>query len=799
MEIKKANSILKSGDYHRSIYEYRSIYKKNTKLGEVIRTNIQISNLRIKNYALNRTERCAIFAGYSKSNKVEDYVIYYLRKLREVCEYIIYVSDNELDSNELSKIKKFVDYSICNKHEEYDFGSYKRGYLYLQDQGLLNKYNQLVICNDSCYGPINNFFDKFNQMNLKGLDFWGITSNNEFGDHIQSYFMVFNKSVFLSEIFRDFMGSIKRQINVQEVILKYEVGLTRLLSNNGYIYDVIIKKGKEVESLKKINTNLTVFPVKILELGVELIKVKSIKQLSSNHDGVLNTLIKIKSINQSLYDLIVKDIGEEYMSREKVKFSLIMTTYNRKYKIIEAIDSVLIQNYPEYEVIIIDDGSTDKTTEYLTQRYISEIQSGKIVIRKLDQNRGVSYARNQALKMVKNNWIAYLDSDNILRPNFFSTFADAIFINSSTDIFYAALIKKSDQSPFGFEFNRETLKSENYIDLGVFVHHKNYIHQFSFDEKLKRLVDWDFILQITNCALPVYIPKTVMIYNDIADQSRISVKESFSMAVNHIKCKHKLPYKVAAVIITYNHEKFLEDAIESACQQVVDFEYEVIIFDDFSSDGTWNIISKMAAKYPNLIKGCRNSKNFGQALNFKNAIGAARTDFIAILEGDDVWTDPRKVQKQAEFLISNSDSSMVFSKILVQNCYTNTDRFLQRQLSIDKNSLQVEDFLASESMNLIGTFSTCMFRRYVLSSLPDFVYHQRLSEITVAFHAVNYGFIGYLNSPMTLYRQHENGLWSGSDEATRLKMWIDTRKMAARVVPDIYKDVILDLVTSKTA
>lgn len=797
MKIKNANSLLLAGDFEKSQIEYRSIYKNNTNLSKSIESNLKITNLKARNFGKNKFERCAIFAGYSSENKIEEYVIYYLKKLKEICDFIVYSSDNNLLQIERKKLNGIVDIFLCERHNEYDFGSYKRGYQYLVDHKILSNYKQLIMCNDSCYGPVKNFSSKFEKMNLKGLDFWGVTSNQEFGEHIQSYFIVLNKSVFISKIFKDFINSIVSQESVQNVILKYEVGLTRLLSDNGFIYDVVLSNNAEIKKLIEINQNLTVFPVRSLKFGSELIKVKAIKQLSANQDGVINTLSQIKLINQQLHTLIVKNVGQNIIDRIEVGFSLVITTYNRREQIIMAIESALNQNYLEYEIIIVDDGSTDQTFEKISMQYDEFIQSGKIILVRFDHNKGVSHARNEALKLVKNKWVAYLDSDNILHPNFFSTYADAIMANPSANIFYAALIKKSNNDPFGFEYSRTDLESENYIDLGVLVHSNDIFKEFSFDIELKRLVDWDFILNITKNTDPIYIPKSVVTYNDISDASRISIKESYSLALSHLKNKHKLSYKISAVVIAFNHGMYLEKALESACQQIVDFDYEVIVFDDFSSDNTWHVISKMAEKYPNLIKGCRNIKNLGQAINFKNAIGAARSDFVAVLEGDDIWTDARKVQKQAEFLVSNPDAAMVFSKILVKNSQLNSMRYLKRQELIANKKLLIDDFIADESMNLIGTFSTCMFRRYVLSSLPEFVYEERLSEITVAFHSANYGYIGYLDSEMTLYHQHENGLWTGMDQESQLKGWIRTRMMAAKVAPINYKKCILELINSR--
>jgi hypothetical protein len=329
----------------------------------------------------------------------------------------------------------------------------------------------------------------------------------------------------------------------------------------------------------------------------------------------------------------------------------------------------------------------------------------------------------------------------------------------------------STKTSFGEPFNYPRLIGENFIDLGVFVHRKDILFDIGFfDTSLKRLVDWDFIIRATKDNPATFVPITVMDYNDRVDAiDRLSVRESYNDALVYIKRKHNFSYKISTVIVTYNHEKYLGKAIESACTQQGDFVHEVFVFDDCSTDGTWRVVQEYAKKYPNLIKGCRQEKNVGQSLNLKGALGAARGDFIAILEGDDYWTDSLKLKKQSRFLIDNSDCSMVFSKIEVFDLRHNTKRFLSRQENIKKNKLDGSDFLAEPSMNLIGNFSSCMYRRYILESLPPFAFGERISEIVVAFHFEKYGKIGYLNSPMGVYQQHANGLWTGADQKSQDK------------------------------
>lgn len=121
-------------------------------------------------------KRVVVFAHYDKNNKIDDYVAYYLKSLKEVGCEVVFVSCCELDNSEIEKVKDYVIHSICEKHDEYDFGSYKRGFLYLKN--FLNVYDELVFANDSCYGPIYPISEVFANMEKEDCDFWGITKNN---------------------------------------------------------------------------------------------------------------------------------------------------------------------------------------------------------------------------------------------------------------------------------------------------------------------------------------------------------------------------------------------------------------------------------------------------------------------------------------------------------------------------------------------------------------------------------------------------------------------------------------------
>jgi len=111
--------------------------------------------------------------------------------------------------------------------------------------------------------------------------------------------------------------------------------------------------------------------------------------------------------------------------------------------------------------------------------------------------------------------------------------------------------------------------------------------------------------------------------------------------------------KVSACIITYNHEGFIRECLEGAVNQKVNFEYEIVIGEDNSSDSTKQICIEYAEKYPNLIKFFAREKNLGMIGNWINTIKNCKGKYIALCEGDDYWTDPLKIQKQVEFFEAN--------------------------------------------------------------------------------------------------------------------------------------------------
>lgn len=138
--------------------------------------------------------------------------------------------------------------------------------------------------------------------------------------------------------------------------------------------------------------------------------------------------------------------------------------------------------------------------------------------------------------------------------------------------------------------------------------------------------------------------------------------------------KSDLPI-VTVCLITYNHSRFIREALESILEQRANFVWDIIIADDFSTDGTTEIVKEYAAKYPNKIKLILQPHNVGLQQNFIDLFTAPNSKYIAFLDGDDIWTNSLRLQKQVDFLDQHPDYAMVYGKHLLMDEYGNNRKY----------------------------------------------------------------------------------------------------------------------------
>ena len=120
---------------------------------------------------------------------------------------------------------------------------------------------------------------------------------------------------------------------------------------------------------------------------------------------------------------------------------------------------------------------------------------------------------------------------------------------------------------------------------------------------------------------------------------------------------------LSVCIITYNQEKYIEQAIESILMQKTDFTFQIIISDDCSTDETPDIIKKYSEIYPDKIKAFFQEKNLGPEKNYLFCFSQAKTKYVVINDGDDYFLSPDKLQKQVDFLENNPEYTICFHPV----------------------------------------------------------------------------------------------------------------------------------------
>ena len=364
--------------------------------------------------------------------------------------------------------------------------------------------------------------------------------------------------------------------------------------------------------------------------------------------------------------------------------------------------------------------------------------------------------------------------------------ANAIVSNRGAGAFYGQAIHVNSGAVIGKPFDKDDLVRGNFIDLGVFVHHRSLISRFGgFDREMRRLVDWDVCIRYTRHKDAVFLPFIVLDYTDQEHEDRITIKESFLKANTTIHKKHNSKATVSTVILSYNHQNFIVEAIESALSQSGDFIHEILLSDDGSTDGTARIMERYAQKYPRRIRNISRTMNAGISENYRHAFAEAAGEYVAILEGDDYWTDPSKNFQQMDFLRSNDDAVMVFSKIEALDEARKARISLTRYNSLPR-LLTGRNFAADESLNLIANFSSTMFRRDIMVDLPEIVFSPRFNEISLSFYLDRLGKIGFIDKVMGTYRLNPESAWTGASRISKLEQSIAIRKSALAVAKAEY-------------
>lgn len=235
--------------------------------------------------------------------------------------------------------------------------------------------------------------------------------------------------------------------------------------------------------------------------------------------------------------------------------------------------------------------------------------------------------------------------------------------------------------------------------------------------------------------------------------------------------------KVSVLTITYNQQKYVAQAIDSILMQQVNFDYEIVIGEDASTDRTREIVLEYAGKHPDKIRVLLRdaavaehdrARGLGGKTNFVNGLLSCRGEFVAWLDGDDYWTDTLKLQKLVDFLERHPECSVSFHNAMVLR----DDAAEPRKLfPPDQPAIStLEDLISS------GNFPipcTVLFRNQ-LGELPECFNAVSNGDWLLFVLLGEHGNFGYIDEVMAAYRVHGAGFWSKLDSSQRIRAHIKT-------------------------
>lgn len=223
--------------------------------------------------------------------------------------------------------------------------------------------------------------------------------------------------------------------------------------------------------------------------------------------------------------------------------------------------------------------------------------------------------------------------------------------------------------------------------------------------------------------------------------------------------------RVSVLVITYNQRAYLAAALDSALAQETRFPVEIVVGDDASTDGTSDVVRDYAARHPDRIRPLLHPRNLGGLGkgNFLAVLAACRGEYVAMLEGDDYWTSPHKLQRQVDHLDQHAGCALCFHDAEVR------DETAGRITGHVMPSTEQRVFGCHEL--LIANFPpTCslMWRRAWLEEFPPWFHTLLMGDWSINLLLAGRGTLDYLPEAMAVYRVHRHSHWSSRGAIDRL-------------------------------
>lgn len=264
--------------------------------------------------------------------------------------------------------------------------------------------------------------------------------------------------------------------------------------------------------------------------------------------------------------------------------------------------------------------------------------------------------------------------------------------------------------------------------------------------------------------------------------------------------------KISICCLCYNHSEYLEKALESFLFQKGEFEMEIVIFDDCSTDNSREIINKYKEKYPAIIEVIYPEKNVysqGKIALF-DIVNMATGKYLAFCEGDDYWIDDEKLSKQVQYLKNNTDLELVFHPALTlyEPAVIKDENYGYYGEQDGKHSFRDILAVSGSYMPMASIFAKKSAFTNWLNEYPEF-FSRNMWHSTIQILAAYKGGAGYLPEKMSIYRKMHVGSWShnmsrsSNAVETDFKGFIDRNRGLNKIFKSEFEEIFNRLLLSK--
>ena len=232
-----------------------------------------------------------------------------------------------------------------------------------------------------------------------------------------------------------------------------------------------------------------------------------------------------------------------------------------------------------------------------------------------------------------------------------------------------------------------------------------------------------------------------------------------------------MKHTITVIVMTYNQKDYIRESLDSILRQKINVDFNILIHDDCSSDGTSEIIDEYKKQYPDKIEVIHQKDRTYPVVGFNGmlytyVVPKIESDYIAYCDGDDYWTDDEKIKKQYDFMVSHPEYSMCFHSAyqLRPNNDMSSKWFIK-----DEGDIDMSDIISERPGVCVAT-SSIFLRGEVFKDFSDWRKKYPVEDVPMYITAAMQGKIHRLKDVMCVYRQFAVGSWSAQNQGANDKM-----------------------------